>query len=248
MSRRGRVPKTKKVLKEDDDFVPSYFVGDAEVRIFGDVLKLENIVASVKFPNGTIYDVPVDFRFYDKRTVDPQKIIISTLISYFQHLRLVPRNKNDIECAKYFLYMSPIFNSFYGEEFHKVWADAGARKYGKELKEFEKKLDDILRELRTLGFTVDLLPNEVFSFKFVNRKKPLEVKVEKYTPVQEEALNLNDFNFNQFYGIKDVLDTAERSLKPVEGRRYMDSFLATWQEFRNIRYATGEITLERKKL
>ena len=248
MSRNRRAPRAKKVLKEDDNFVPSFFVGEAEVRVLGDVLNLENIVASIKFSNGTVYDVPVDFRFYDKRTVDPQKIILSTLISYFQHLRLVPRNKNDIECAKYFLDMSNIFNSSYGKEFREVWIDAGARRYGKDLKEFEKKLDDILRKLRIMGFTVDLLPNEVFSFTFMNRKKPLEVSVEKYTPTQEEALNLDNLNFNQFYGIKDVLDTAERSLKPVEGRKYMDSFLATWQEFRNIRYANGEITLERKKL
>ncbi len=108
-------------------------------------------------------------------------------------------------------------------------------------------LNNILLNLRIMGFTVELLPSEIFSFKFMTRRYPLNVKVLKYISPKEFVLDVEDY-FSHDYTIEDVLDTAEKSLKPNPTGKYMESFLATWEEFKNIRYKDGKITLLHKRL
>lgn len=111
------------------------------------------------------------------------------------------------------------------------------QEHAKQTGEFKKNnLDQILMELRTMGFNVER-DEAMFKFHFVNRKTPYEVKP------QSQRIHQGDVIIETF-DKDDLLDEVERRLKPVQGRKYMPSALKTWDEFRAIRYRQPRVEVE----
>ena len=228
-------------------------IGDIKVHLGGNIVDLEGVVAELKLGGRQFY-IPIDFsqiidqENVDINDIDIKSIAIANIIAYFEYMRLVPNETNDLWISKDFFKK---LESLKDKDFIYAGRLLGADNYGKRNAQFKLELQEILNKLQKMGFNVKLNPNEVFVFTFVNRKSPLEIKVPKYTPVLERDLMdrvIDIEDYKQFYTIDDVLEVVESKLKPVEGKKYMKSFLATWQEFQDIAYKDGKITVIKKKL
>lgn len=225
-------------------------MGKVEVHLEGDLENLKEVVAKVK-TGCTITEIPIDFSWVtNPKEIDMKRTVMANIIAYFEYRRLTPEHPVDIIISDaFFKYIEPL--KVDDEDLIQEGKVLGGKRFGERLEQFKNELQDILTKLRDMGFTVDLGENETFIFKFINRKAPLNVKVLKYTPLyNKEVLNgmIKMEDYKQFYTIDDVLDLAEKKLKPAEGRPCMKSTLATWQEFQNIAYKNGKISLVEKSL
>lgn len=97
-------------------------------------------------------------------------------------------------------------------------------------------LDQILAKLRAMGFKVDR-DGAKFKFYFVNRKTPFEINIQSQRIHNGEPL-IDTFD------VDELLDAVEEKLRPEEGRKYMPSFLKTWEEFKAIRYRQPRVEVE----
>lgn len=226
-------------------------IGEVEIHLEGDLYNLKGVVAKVK-TGCTTTEIPIDFSWVtNPREIDLKRAVIANIIAYFEYRRLTPKHPVDIIISNAFFKSIESLKDSYDEDLIQEGKMLGGKRFNERLDQFKIELQVILTKLRDMGFTVDLGEDETFIFKFVNRKAPLEIKVPKYTPlynqeVLKEMIKMEDYK--QFYTIDDVLNVAEKKLKPAEGKRCMKSTLATWQEFQDIAYKNGKISLVEKSL
>ena len=203
---------------------------DINVLIVGSVLFSKEIIAVVKIGKGSRYIIPIDMENF--LGDDPKTFIFNELISYFERLQLEANSEEDKTNSE--LFLTTLKN---GQEGTYLNATAA-------FKEHYKKME---AQLKQMGFNVILLPSYTLEFYFMNRKQPVQVKCASCLKNDKRCIVFMDVDAEHYFTLDDVLEKVETTLKPVEGRRYMKSFLNTWEEFKNIRYKDGKITVEEKK-
>ena len=221
------------------------------ITVRGDFRTMRNVLVKVEFEDSdhenNSYIIPINEK--DLKGVRPEElksVILGHLISYFEALKLSPNTGRDFVNSNIFfktLKEDPSLK----KEFVDEWKRDSDLYYENQVNQFDKEVKKIETELKKMGFNVELKPDHTFVFHFASRSKPAEVKISNFGCHSNQNCIFMETSITQFYTIDDVLDQLESQLKPVEGRRYMKSFLNTWEEFRNIRYKDGKITVEEKK-
>ena len=193
-----------------------YFIPGLRVMIKSDILEDDkNVIVEVEFNDrkrGDIIEIELDP--YDENF---QRQIFKKLLRHYVNLMYYPKKGIDTGRSESFIQYVRLSKNLIGlteEDFDREF-DFAQTGYTTERAKFDKKLEEMVEDIRKKGFKVRLGSGEDFIFTFDSRKgREYNVHVPNQGKHSGFPELYDDTDMVEFYGVKDVLKKLGEQMNP----------------------------------